>query len=110
MWWRIAIILVIGACAIAWGLMYGPAEVQRRGIDEAEALRVSLVPVLAKDRRFAGVDMSVMTYPSLTVRGEVPDLNALIDLRRIIVEPQGAHFNVHMDVKIAGEIIREEAP
>ena len=100
---RLMVILAIGSIALAWGWLDGPAARQKRGIKAAENFMEQMEPTLAADSRFAAVTMSVMTHPSLHVHGEVPDEQALQDLKRMVVLPANAKFQLgfRVDVKAA---------
>jgi hypothetical protein len=97
---RLVIILSIGAVALVWGWLDGPAARQERGIQAAEARKLQLQPRLAADPRFAAVDMSVRTSPELVVYGTVGDEQALRDLKSIVVIPPDANYRLNMQVKV----------
>lgn len=97
---RLLIILVVGAAILVLAEAFGPGGVQRRGMKAADAFRQSISPALAADPRFAAVETSVMTHPSLRVYGEVPDDAALADVQRLVQAPMDARFRVSMDVKV----------
>ena len=56
---------------------------------------------LKTDPRFAAVETSIMTHPSLRAYGEVPDEEALQDLQQLMQAPPNADFHVIIDVKVA---------
>ncbi|HEX8522441.1 MAG TPA: hypothetical protein VF669_09305 [Tepidisphaeraceae bacterium] len=100
MWRRLLIILVVGAAILLLAETLGPGGVQRRGMKAAESFRQSIAPSLAADPRFARVETSVMTHPSLRVYGEVPDETALSDLQRLVQAPADAPFRVILHAKV----------
>lgn len=97
---RLTVILVLGAIALIWGWLDGPAARQRRGIAAARAYATQLAPKLAADPRFASVDMSVTTHPAVRVYGQVPDEQSLHDLQSLITAPPDANFQVTVNVKV----------
>ncbi len=97
---RLILILAIGAVAIIWGWLDGPAARQRRGMGAARALQVQVESRLASDPRFASVNVGVSTHPALFVRGEVPDEKSLQDLKAMIVLPPDANFRLLLHVKV----------
>ncbi|HYE16812.1 MAG TPA: hypothetical protein VEA69_00085 [Tepidisphaeraceae bacterium] len=103
MWKRVSIILVLGAAALLWAYLYGPAARQREGIEQAESLRTQFEPLLAKDPRFADVTLSSRTNPALVVLGTVPNQAALADLRNLIpaAPPPAARFSIEWRVTVA---------
>ncbi len=102
---RLIVILAIGAVALVWGWLDGPAARQRRGMDAASAFARQLAPKLAADPRFASVDTVVTThpaFPALRIYGEVPDEQSLSDLNALIAVPSDAKYRVIVHVKVAG--------
>jgi hypothetical protein len=97
---RLIVILAIGAVALVWGWLDGPAARQQRGMEAAHALQLQLQPQLAADPRFSSVDLGVSTHPALFARGEVSDEQALRDLKSIIVIPPGANYRLIFNVKV----------
>jgi hypothetical protein len=97
---RLVIILSIGALALIWGWLDGPAARQERGIKAAEAQKLQLEPRLAADPRFVAVDLSVRTNPALVVYGTVRDEQALRDLKSIVVIPPDAKYGLMFNVDV----------
>ncbi len=97
---NLIIILALGAVALTWGLLDGPAARQQRGAAQAKAFESVIRPKIAADPRFASVDMGLTTNPALRVYGEVPDENALRDLNALLVTPSDASFSVMVNVKV----------
>ena len=56
---RLIVILVIGAIALIWGWLDGPAARQERGMKDAHALQLQLQPRLNADPRFAAQDQAL---------------------------------------------------
>jgi hypothetical protein len=99
---RLIVILAIGAAALVWGWLDGPAARQRRGMDAASAFAQQLSPKLAADPRFASVDTGVTTHPALRVYGEVADEQSLRDLNALVVAPPDANYRVMVNVAVVG--------
>jgi len=97
---RLVIILSIGAVALLWGWLDGPAARQERGIKAAEAQKLQLQPRLAADPRFATVELSVRTNPALVVYGTVGDEQALRDLKATVVIPPDADYGLMFNVGV----------
>src|SRR5437016_1368505 len=97
---RLIIILAVGAIALTWGLLDGPAARQKRGMEAAQALAQKLQPRLAADPRFASIDVGVRTHPALYVQGTVPDENALRALKAIVVLPADANYRLIFSVMV----------
>jgi hypothetical protein len=93
-------ILAVGGVALVLGYFYGPAAMQRRGLAEAALLRDKITPALKSDPRFQGIELHVSTSTALRVMGDVRDVTALEELRKMIVAPPGAHFTVHWYVNV----------
>jgi hypothetical protein len=100
---NLIIILALGAVALTWGLLDGPAARQGRGAAQARAFEAIVRPKVAADPRFASVDMGLTTHPALRVYGEVPDERALLDLNTLLVAPTDASFRVMVNVKVVAE-------
>ena len=98
---RLIIILAIGAIALVWGWLDGPAARQRRGMDAASAFARQLASKLAAEPRFASVETGVTTHPALRVYGEVPDEQSLSDLNALVATPPDAKYRVMLNVKVA---------
>ena len=99
---RLIVILAIGAAALVWGWLDGPAARQRRGMDAASTFGQQLAPKLAADPRFAAVDTGVTTHPALRVYGEVVDEQSLHDLNALVAAPSDANYKVMVNVKVVG--------
>ena len=97
---RLIIILVIGAMALLWASIDGPAARQRRSMNAARAFSEELTPKLRSDSRFATIKTGVSTHPGLIVLGEVPDEKALEDLKAIVTPPPDAKYRLLFYVKI----------
>jgi hypothetical protein len=100
---NLIIILALGAVALTWGLLDGPAARQRRGAAQARTFEASVRAKVAADPRFASVDMGLTTHPALRVYGEVPDERALRDLNALLAAPADASFRVMVNVKVVAE-------
>jgi hypothetical protein len=80
--------------------IWGPGAVRERGARQAHALAQQISPTLRGDPRFAKVGIMLMTHPSLCVSGEVPDEQALLDLKRLTQAPPDAVFQVFMTITV----------
>jgi hypothetical protein len=100
---NLIIILALGAVALTWGLLDGPAARQRRGAAQAQAFEASVKPQVSADPRFALIDMGLTTHPALRVYGEVPDEQALRDLNALLVAPADASFRVMVNVRVVAD-------
>jgi hypothetical protein len=101
--------LSVGAVALIWGWLDGPAARQERGIKAAEAQNLQLQPRLAADPRFAAVDLDVSTRPALMVFGTVGDEQALRDLKSIVVIPPDANYGLMFNVDVKRDVATKPA-
>ena len=99
---RMGIILAVGAVAVVVATIIGPG-MQQFGMKQAGSLRDSVYPMLAKDGRFGHVSFHVMTNPALVVEGKVPSADALAYLKKLVVAPDGSHFQIRMNVIVDGD-------
>jgi hypothetical protein len=97
---RLIVILVIGAIALIWGWLDGPAARQERGMKAAHARQLQLQPRLEADPRFSSVSLRVSTHPALFAHGTVSDEQALQDLKSIVVLPPDANYRLIFSVKV----------
>jgi hypothetical protein len=97
---RLIVILVIGAIALTWGWLDGPAARQQRGMKAAHALQLQLQARLDADPRFSAVSLGVSTHPALFAHGTVGDDKALQDLKSIVVIPPDVNYRLIFSVKV----------